>query len=95
VELMWSIPISGVLQAGLIAAGIMVRVGAPAGWAYSPGGGAARRQTRPAPCLGPPEGGAGRPAAPEGAANARKRSTGTWTACPPKTSPPPSSAGKG
>jgi hypothetical protein len=95
VESMWSLPICGVLQAGLIAARVIVPVGAPAGWAYSPGGGTARRQTRPAPCLRPPEGGAGRPAAPEGAANARKRSTRTWTACPPKTSPPSSAAGKG
>jgi len=34
VEAMWSLPTCGVLQAGLIAAGIIVRVGAPAGRAY-------------------------------------------------------------
>ncbi len=49
VESMWSLPVSGFLQAGPIAAGVIVCVGAPAGRAYSPGGGAARRQTRPAP----------------------------------------------
>jgi hypothetical protein len=71
VESMWSLPIGGFLRAGLTAAGIIVRVGAPAGWAYPPGGGTARRQTRPAPCPRTPlAGGAGRSAAPEGAANA-------------------------
>ena len=34
VESLWSFPTCGVLQAGLIAAGIIVRVGAPAGRAY-------------------------------------------------------------
>jgi hypothetical protein len=68
VESMWSLPVYGFLRAGLIAAGVIVPVGA-AGWAYPPGGGAARRQTRPAPCPQTPAGGAGRPAAPEGAAN--------------------------
>jgi hypothetical protein len=42
VDSMWSLPISGFLRAGLTGAGIILRVDAPAGWAYPPGGGAAR-----------------------------------------------------
>jgi hypothetical protein len=90
VESMWSLPIGGFLRAGLTAAGIIVRVGAPARWAYPPGGGTARRQTRPAPCPRTPlAGGAGRSAAPRRRGERRRKHRRHPRAPPPRRVNPP------